>query len=181
MKLILTFAALWMFAFGAPPVKPAPKPASKAKPVATKQQQAVRKPVASAYRAPVARGKAPAAAPRIANSRAVYSRTPARYARSQAGRRAPIVRQPVVYVPQVPSQDRYREIQQALAEKGFFKGEPDGHWNAESVAALREFQKAQNLDADGKLGSLSLIALGLGPKRIVAAQNTPPPVPQPQP
>jgi peptidoglycan hydrolase-like protein with peptidoglycan-binding domain len=91
------------------------------------------------------------------------------------------VRQPVVYVPQVPSQDRYREIQQALAEKGFFKGEPDGHWNAESVAALREFQKAQNLDADGKLGSLSLIALGLGPKRIVAAQNTPPPVPQPQP
>jgi peptidoglycan hydrolase-like protein with peptidoglycan-binding domain len=113
------------------------------------------------------------------NSRAVYSRTPIRSARAQAGgRRAAIVRQPVVYTPQVPSQDRYREIQQALLEKGFFKGEPDGKWTPESVAALKEFQKAQNLEADGKLGSLSL-----GPKRIVSAQNNPPqqPPPPPQP
>jgi peptidoglycan hydrolase-like protein with peptidoglycan-binding domain len=123
-------------------------------------------------------------AQRGANSKAVYSRTPARSSKAQAGRRAVAARQPAVYVPQVPSQDRYREIQQALAEKGFFKSEPDGNWNAESVAALKEFQKSQNLDADGRLGALSLIALGLGPKRIVAAQNTPPPSPpepQPQP
>jgi peptidoglycan hydrolase-like protein with peptidoglycan-binding domain len=68
-----------------------------------------------------------------------------------------------------PSQERYIEIQQALAEKGFFKGEANGAWGADSVAALKDFQRSQNLEPDGKLGSLSLIALGMGPKRIVAS------------
>lgn len=58
------------------------------------------------------------------------------------------------------------EIQQALAEKGYFGGTVDGNWGADSVDALKRFQREQNLTDDGKLGSLSLIALGLGPKRI---------------
>jgi hypothetical protein len=33
------------------------------------------------------------------------------------------------------------------------------------VGALKRFQEDQNIAADGKLGALSLIALGLGPKR----------------
>jgi len=66
---------------------------------------------------------------------------------------------------QQPTQDRYREIQQALGEKGYFAGEPDGNWGAESVEALKRFQRDQNLTEDGKVGALSLIALGLGPKR----------------
>ena len=57
------------------------------------------------------------------------------------------------------------EIQQALAERGFYEGPVDGHWNASCVEALKRFQADQNLSPDGKLGSLSLIALGLGPKR----------------
>jgi hypothetical protein len=36
------------------------------------------------------------------------------------------------------------------------------------VEALKRFQADQNLTPDGKLGSLSLIALGLGPKRLSA-------------
>lgn len=68
-----------------------------------------------------------------------------------------------------PSQERYIEIQQALADKGFFKGEANGTWGADSVTALKDFQRSQNLEPDGKLGSLSLIALGMGPKRIVAS------------
>jgi len=64
-----------------------------------------------------------------------------------------------------PSQERYREIQQALAERGYYDGAVDGVWNNSSVEALRRFQVDQNLDPDGKLGALSLIALGLGPKR----------------
>jgi len=67
-----------------------------------------------------------------------------------------------------PTPERYKEIQQALASKGYFKGAVTGEWGTDSVEALRRFQGEQNLDPDGKLGSLSLIALGLGPKRITA-------------
>ena len=67
-----------------------------------------------------------------------------------------------------PTPDRYKEIQQALATKGYFNGDANGQWGADSVDALRRFQGDQNLEPDGKLGSLSLIALGLGPKRITA-------------
>ena len=90
---------------------------------------------------------------------------------------------------QQPTTDRYKEIQQALADKGYFQGPVDGAWNTGSVEALKRFQKDQNLDPDGKIGSLSLIALGLGPKRGVASAQSapasndpvdPPPVAQPQ-
>src|SRR5262249_9097648 len=73
---------------------------------------------------------------------------------------------------QAPTPDRYREIQHALADKGYFKGDVDGKWGADSVDALKRFQSEQNLDPDGKIGSLSLIALGLGPKRL-SAQSAP--------
>ena len=70
-----------------------------------------------------------------------------------------------------PTPERYKEIQQALAEKGYFRGDPDGTWGPESVEALKRFQREQNLTDDGKLGSLSLIALGLGPKRAEPAER----------
>jgi hypothetical protein len=69
------------------------------------------------------------------------------------------------YAPQQPSQERYKEIQQALASRGYFKSEPDGTWGPASIEALKRIQHEQNLVEDGKIGSLSLIALGLGPKR----------------
>jgi len=72
---------------------------------------------------------------------------------------------PRYYTQQQPTADRYREIQRALAERGYFQGSADGTWGSESVEALRRFQADQNLEVDGKLGSLSLIALGLGPRR----------------
>jgi hypothetical protein len=73
-------------------------------------------------------------------------------------------------VQQQPTADRYKEIQQALAAKGYFAGPVDGNWGADSVDALKRFQRDQNLTDDGKIGSLSLIALGLGPKRSAAVQ-----------
>ena len=78
-----------------------------------------------------------------------------------------------------PSPDRYREIQGALAAKGFLK--PDdatGTWNQTSSDALKKFQAEQNLESSGKINSLSLIALGLGPHRDSAP---PPPKVPPQP
>ena len=78
-----------------------------------------------------------------------------------------------------PAPDRYREIQEALAAKGFL--DPDsatGEWGPASVDALKRFQAAQKLDVTGKINSLSLIALGLGPKRE-APQKSPDPTPEP--
>jgi hypothetical protein len=80
---------------------------------------------------------------------------------------------------QAPSQDRYREIQQALTTKGYFHGEANGEWGPESIDALKRFQTDQNLMPDGKIGSLSLIALGLGPKRLTAKSDASTPAPPP--
>jgi hypothetical protein len=63
-----------------------------------------------------------------------------------------------------PTPDRYREIQGALASKGYLKPEDaTGTWNQTSSDAMKKFQAEQNLDSNGKINSLSLIALGLGP------------------
>ena len=63
-----------------------------------------------------------------------------------------------------PTADRYSEIQEALAKKGYLHGDANGVWSQDSADALRRFQQDQNLQASGKLDSLSIIALGLGPK-----------------
>jgi hypothetical protein len=76
------------------------------------------------------------------------------------------------YFQQAPTADRYKEIQQALASKGYFQGEPNGAWGTDSADALKRFQADQNLMPDGKISSLSLIALGLGPKRLTAKSDT---------
>lgn len=87
--------------------------------------------------------------------------------KSAAKKRAVVARH---YTPQQPTPERYKEIQQALAARGYFSGEPDGNWGASSVDALKRFQHDQNLVEDGKIGSLALIALGLGPKRDTPEQ-----------
>jgi len=78
----------------------------------------------------------------------------------------------------VPTPDRYRQIQQALADRGYFKGEVNGAWGADSVAALKRFEADRSLTADGKLQARALIELGLGPTRGVAAPSVsgPPPI-----
>jgi len=73
---------------------------------------------------------------------------------------------------QAPTPERYKEIQDSLASKGYFKGEANGQWGSDSDDALKRFQTDQNLTPDGKIGSLSLIALGLGPKRLTAQSSS---------
>ena len=75
---------------------------------------------------------------------------------------------------QHPTSERYTEIQQALVDRGYLE-QADGAWGPTSVAALKKFQQDQELNADGKLGALSLTALGLGPRR--GAFVVAPPVP----
>ncbi len=165
MRFLAVFAALLCVAHGQTAAKKkAPAPAAKSSAASTAKGTA----------------KTTAPATKAAPKAAAKSNT--------KGKRPVVVRRPVQ---QQPSVDRYKEIQQALADKGYFPGTVDGTWGPESGDALKRFQKDQNLDVDGKIGALSLMALGLGPKRgAAAAENLspgtkpepvdPPPVAQPE-
>lgn len=75
----------------------------------------------------------------------------------------------------VPTSARYKEIQEALAAKGYLQPEnATGVWTQTSIDALKRFQADQKITSTGKINSLSLIALGLGPKRD---PNVKPPLP----
>jgi peptidoglycan hydrolase-like protein with peptidoglycan-binding domain len=97
-----------------------------------------------------------------------------------AHRKGKTSRRPSRSYQQAPTPDRYKEIQQALASKGYLQGEPTGQWGPDSVDALKRFQTTQNLTPDGKINSLSLIALGLGPKHLAAKSEAPSPPAPPQ-
>jgi len=97
------------------------------------------------------------------------------------------------YGPTAPTPERYRDIQSALAEKGYLKTEPNGVWDSDSIDAMKRFQEDKNISATGKITASALIGLGLGPKTetdpVVAPAITPsavtppvvPPAPDPQP
>lgn len=82
-----------------------------------------------------------------------------------------------------PTPERYMEIQEALIGRGLLPGPATGKWDADSVAALREFQASQKLEPTGKINALSLIRLGLGPKRDAQGQpaGVPPSPPRQEP
>jgi peptidoglycan hydrolase-like protein with peptidoglycan-binding domain len=61
-----------------------------------------------------------------------------------------------------PTPDRISEIQSSLARGGYYQGEPNGKWDANTVAAMQKFQSSNGLDPSGKLDATSLQKLGLG-------------------
>ncbi|MFC0710169.1 TIGR02594 family protein [Azorhizophilus paspali] len=52
-----------------------------------------------------------------------------------------------------------RQIQQALKEKGFDPGEVDGIWGRKTIAAVKQFQLAHQLEVDGIVGPKTTEAL----------------------
>ena len=84
-----------------------------------------------------------------------------------------------------PTADRIAEIQSALARSGYYQGDPNGKWDADTIGAMQKFQSSNGLDATGKLDALSLQKLGLGssiagvsaPKPLMppAGSEAPPP------
>jgi Putative peptidoglycan binding domain len=88
-----------------------------------------------------------------------------------------------------PTAERISEIQSALARSGYYKGDPTGKWDADTVAALGKFQSANGLEPSGKLDAPSLQKLGLGseiagvssPKSLLPPETapTPPSIPAP--
>jgi peptidoglycan hydrolase-like protein with peptidoglycan-binding domain len=79
-----------------------------------------------------------------------------------------------------PTPQRYKEIQEALVAKGYLQEPATGVWGSQSIDALRNFQRDQHLEPSGKIDSVSLIALGLGPRYDSAANSAPPPETAPE-
>ena len=78
-----------------------------------------------------------------------------------------------------PSPERISEIQSALSRGGYYGANPNGKWDATTVAAMQKFQSSNGLDASGKIDALSLQKLGLGSS--VAGVSAPKPATPPSP
>ena len=96
----------------------------------------------------------PAAKPTAVVPSAKNSRTPMRYSRRR------ITRASIAAVPS--NTERYKQIQDALAARGYLKSPSTGVWDNDTVDAMKRFQQEHNLEPTGKVTSRSLIALGLG-------------------
>jgi hypothetical protein len=115
---------------------------------------------------------------RTSSGKAVTRKTTSTSTTTRGGKKAPVRKATAAWRTRQmqPTQDRYKEIQDALVTKGYLRAEDaNGSWNQNSVDAMKRFQAEQKIDSNGKINSLSLIALGLGPKR-----ETPPPTPPKQ-
>jgi Putative peptidoglycan binding domain len=128
-------------------------------------------PAASAQKTPPAKvttsapvAKAPAAkAP--AKPAATNTASVKRPVAKAAAKKAPVVRTTWRTRQAAPTSDRYKEIQDALVARGYLAPEDaNGTWSTASQEGLKKFQAEQTLDTTGKIDSLSLIALGLGPR-----------------
>jgi len=113
--------------------------------------------------------KTPAKSNPQSTSKAAASRTSVKHggrssakSRKQTGQKA-------------PTSDRISEIQAALAKDGSYQGTPSGKWDDDTAAAMRKFQSAHGLTANGKLDAPSLQRLGLGSQTAGVAAPTPPP------
>lgn len=102
-----------------------------------------------------------------------HSSSHAAASQKKKGKRRPATRKSLAQTAPTPA--RYQEIQQALATKGYGPRTPNGIWDPEWASALKRYQQDQKLEATGKLTSLSLITLGLGPRRDQPAGAAAPP------
>lgn len=106
--------------------------------------------------------RAPAKKTAVAKSKTIArKKMPAAKSKKIARKKTP----PRPLTQQQPTPERNQQIQQTLIDKGYLQEPTTGVWDTQSSEALKRFQADQQLQATGKLDSLSLIRLGLGPKR----------------
>jgi peptidoglycan hydrolase-like protein with peptidoglycan-binding domain len=55
----------------------------------------------------------------------------------------------------MPSRKETIKIQKALGRAGYFKGSPTGFYGKRTRAAVKSFQKAKGLAADGMVGTVT--------------------------
>jgi len=118
---------------------------------------------------PVWVAAASAGSPRRVNSSAAAKKTSTPGKKKRRTKREPVQK--------APTADRIAEIQSALARAGYYQGDPNGKWDANTIGAMQKFQSSNGLDATGKLDALSLQKLGLGSS--IAGVSAPKPVKPP--
>jgi Putative peptidoglycan binding domain len=74
-----------------------------------------------------------------------------------------------------PTPERISEIQDALAKRGMFSGDPTGKWDDSTVDAMKKFQTTNHLNPTGKLDAPTLQKLGFGSVTAGLGAPTPPP------
>lgn len=88
----------------------------------------------------------------------------ARSLRHRRARRVAVV--PGARIPR----ERVLEIQNALIARGHLDGSPSGVYDSETVAAMKRFQQAENLEVTGYPTAQALHRLGLSPGPTGSAQ-----------
>jgi hypothetical protein len=87
--------------------------------------------------------------------------------------------------PRVQSQrtiddERATQLQAALIKSGYLTGQPSGHWDAQSEAAMAKLQADNGWQTKLVPDSRAIIKLGLGPSTAsLPAQSSAPPLSQP--
>jgi peptidoglycan hydrolase-like protein with peptidoglycan-binding domain len=71
-----------------------------------------------------------------------------------------------------PAPERIQQIQQALAQAGYLKEEPNGRWDDQTREAMRRYQADHGFPATGLPEAKSLMKLGLGPHPLPADLDT---------
>ena len=129
--------------------------------------------VASALPAPPAKASP---AKKVSSSSKTTAVAQNKRSRRKTPRRRSRRRRRVVRGQRVPTAQRISEIQQSLSRSGHYDGKLTGKLDSHTVAALADFQQAQDLRRTGKLNALTLKKLeqyGLPPhSRASAAPPT---------
>jgi len=68
--------------------------------------------------------------------------------------------------------DTVKQLQEALIQLGYLSGKPDGKYGAQTVAAVKAFQKNNNLKSDGAAGEKTQKALFSGTAKAASAVAT---------
>jgi hypothetical protein len=66
--------------------------------------------------------------------------------------------------PRQLNESQVKHLQQALDDKGYKAGRADGKWGLESERALKDFQKAQNVQSTDEVDANIVTALGMHPE-----------------
>ncbi len=68
------------------------------------------------------------------------------------------------------SRKEVRQVQQALNKNGDKVGPTDGRWGPKTEDALKQFEQAKNIPANGQLDRQAVASLGLNPSEFSQAQ-----------
>ncbi len=72
---------------------------------------------------------------------------------------------------------RASQIQASLVKSGYLSGEPSGHWDAQTEAAMQKFQEDNGWQTKLIPDSRAIIKLGLGPTSESKAETAVAPAP----